>query len=432
MEKIKADPLALNAVICAVLRGTSTTPEDFRRATLVDTFSMIYRTFPDWAQLCPGDFSILGMLENMHTLHFPNKPGQGPIQVDDFSFLARCKKLKRLDVARTSFSDCSILLQLPFMNYVHLPPREQLTHLEVLDQLPWRRRVDFLPSPPAPVPPPPRQRRPEASGTAKAIMVELQRRTAVDCYDLDFLPDSQPGLLDSKFGGFPYWDPALPYPTDSAGEKLVLLAQFNFDQLHADEPLPQGGMLQFFAGQDDCFGMEYSGGRTGGFRVVYHEKIDPSVTRERLGPLDIPTHADVEFWPVMQSGAVKLEKTAGCIGPEDFRFPALFAQAFRAVAGEPPEPGPDFDRLQEEVERELYDQLCGCGSHLLGWPHFTQADPREEGSPYDTLLFQMDSDWEEDETYVMWGDAGVCNFFINREDLKKRDFSRVLYTWDCY
>ena len=263
-------------------------------------------------------------------------------------------------------------------------------------------------------------------------MVELQRRTAVDCYDLDFLPDSQPGLFDSKFGGFPYWDPALPYPTDSAGEKLVLLAQFNFDQLHADEPLPQGGMLQFFAGQDDCFGMEYSGGRTGGFRVVYHEKIDPSVTREGLGPLNIPTHADMEFWPVMQSGAVRLEKTAGCIGPEDFRFPALFAQAFRAVTGEPLEPGPDFDRLQEEVERELYDQLCGCGSHLLGWPHFTQADPREEGSPYDTLLFQMDSDWEEDETYVMWGDAGVCNFFINREDLKKRDFSRVLYTWDCY
>ena len=134
----------------------------------------------------------------------------------------------------------------------------------------------------------------------------------------------------------------------------------------------------------------------------------------------------------MQSGAVTLEKTTGCIGPEDFRFPEIFAQAVQAVTGEPAQPGPVFDNLREEVEGYLYDQLWSTGTHLLGWPHFTQADPREEDSPYDTLLFQMDSDWEEDETYVMWGDAGVCNFFINGEDLEKRDFSRVLYNWDCY
>ena len=165
MDKIKADPLALNAVICAVLKGPSTTPDDFKRATLVDSFSMIYQKFPDWAEPTPEDFSILGFLENMHTLHFPNKPGRAPIQVDDFSFLARCKRLKRLDVARTNFTDCSILLQLPFMSYVHLPPREQLTHLKVLDKLPWRRRVDFLPPPPAPVLP---KSKPEPSETARA------------------------------------------------------------------------------------------------------------------------------------------------------------------------------------------------------------------------------------------------------------------------
>ncbi|MBO7381562.1 MAG: DUF1963 domain-containing protein, partial [Neisseriaceae bacterium] len=32
---------------------------------------------------------------------------------------------------------------------------------------------------------------------------------------------------------------------------------------------------------------------------------------------------------------------------------------------------------------------------------------------------------------IMWGDAGVGNFFITADDLKKRDFSRVLYNWDC-
>ena len=49
---------------------------------------------------------------------------------------------------------------------------------------------------------------------------------------------------------------------------------------------------------------------------------------------------------------------------------------------------------------------------------------------YDTLLFQMDSDYG-DEDYVLWGDCGVGNFFIHQEDLKKRDFRKVLYNWDC-
>ena len=31
MSKIKADPLALNAIIRAVLKGANTTPEDFKR-----------------------------------------------------------------------------------------------------------------------------------------------------------------------------------------------------------------------------------------------------------------------------------------------------------------------------------------------------------------------------------------------------------------
>ena len=31
---------------------------------------------------------------------------------------------------------------------------------------------------------------------------------------------------------------------------------------------------------------------------------------------------------------------------------------------------------------------------------------------------------------IMWGDAGVGHFFIDREALKLLDFSDVLYYWD--
>ena len=73
----------------------------------------------------------------------------------------------------------------------------------------------------------------------------------------------------------------------------------------------------------------------------------------------------------------------------------------------------------------------GQGSKLGGYPFFTQEDPRTYGDypTFDTLLLQIDTD---DELDIMWGDSGVANFFIALEDLKKRNFSKVLYNWDCY
>ena len=69
-----------------------------------------------------------------------------------------------------------------------------------------------------------------------------------------------------------------------------------------------------------------------------------------------------------------------------------------------------------------------------GYPFFTQNDPRSEDIDYrefDTLLFQLDSEMRDRRELVCWGDLGVGNFFIHREALKRRDFSRVLYNWDC-
>jgi uncharacterized protein YwqG len=50
-------------------------------------------------------------------------------------------------------------------------------------------------------------------------------------------------------------------------------------------------------------------------------------------------------------------------------------------------------------------------------------------SDYELLLQIDSSEAEADE--ICWGDVGVGNFFIRREDLRNRDFSKVLYTWDC-
>jgi len=66
---------------------------------------------------------------------------------------------------------------------------------------------------------------------------------------------------------------------------------------------------------------------------------------------------------------------------------------------------------------------------------FTQEDPRNRDkglTDYNVLLFQLDSSFDEDgEEIVMIGDMGVMNFFIRQDDLQRRDFSDILYFWDC-
>ena len=70
----------------------------------------------------------------------------------------------------------------------------------------------------------------------------------------------------------------------------------------------------------------------------------------------------------------------------------------------------------------------------MGSPLFLQADPRsrEKYGEFDTLLLQIDSMSADGKTQTQIGDDGVMQFFIPAENLKKRDFSKILYWWDCY
>ena len=80
----------------------------------------------------------------------------------------------------------------------------------------------------------------------------------------------------------------------------------------------------------------------------------------------------------------------------------------------------------DEVMDELNDLFILIPCQIGGYPFFTQNDPRQEDSN-EVLLFQLDS-----QDHILWGDSGVGNFFISKEDLKNKDFSHVRYYWDCY
>ena len=277
-----------------------------------------------------------------------------------------------------------------------------------------------------------------ASENIKNIVAKIKERTAMTAYKLTIIRDSNPDIFDSKFGGVPYWDMNKEYPVDSQGKKMMLLAQINFTNAKLNnELLPKQGMLQFFfTSEDDVFGMDWDEPDSQkDFRVIYHENVDESVTKEDILALDIPiaTDADMDYTPVMKEAAVDIRETVTYLGTEDYRFDKVFTEVVKELNGEDISEQGFYDYLHDNDRDYLYEVCSNDGHWILGYPYFTQSDPREcrDDNYYDTLLFQMDSDMIDSRDYVLWGDCGVANFFINKEALKNKDFSRVMYNWDC-
>ena len=63
------------------------------------------------------------------------------------------------------------------------------------------------------------------------------------------LKAGEPNRRKSKVGGTPYWPENTPYPD------MRFIAQINFEDVPRTELLPTKGILQFFVGTDECFGL---------------------------------------------------------------------------------------------------------------------------------------------------------------------------------
>ena len=270
---------------------------------------------------------------------------------------------------------------------------------------------------------------------SRQLLDEIKRRTQTTAYVLAFDTESAPTIFDSKVGGLPYWDPAKTYPTDSNGKKMYLLAQINFDQDKAESPLPQSGMLQFFIGGEEMYGLDLDHPtEQKDWRIVYHEKIDTNMNAELVEGLGIPTDTENQEYcsPVLKSCVFHLVKKETWITfMHSDAFDALTLELAEELFGETEADFGSDVFGDEQFTLILEEDSHNKNSQLLGHPYFTQGDVREEGSRYDTLLFQLDSETVDKEKITIWGDCGVGNFFINAEDLQRLDFSNVLYNWDC-
>lgn len=448
MERKKIDPWLLVAIEDVV--GFPEKPYDLTKVKSITNWR--YRSDPavqiwgkmgcvrDWLEIEIGAFGILGELPNLHTLVFPRG-----FQHKDYAFLANCKKLKKLDVGHTDFRDCSLLTQLPNLQYVNLPLEKQLCHTEVLSTLKaktpfttYRAEEQKLDQTAQPAP----RRKPyQGDVPLEGLLEGIKDRTKVPAYRLRVRRGQAPGLADSKIGGLPYWDLGRPYPADEKGQPMQLLAQINFGAEDMDKPFPRAGLLQFFIGQDEMFGCNFAyTPDQKNYRVVYHPRIDETVTPEQVSALGAPgLVTDYKVSPLEEELAIYAQRADSFANDCSFVFERAFRETVKAVMGADVGEKRSYEFLDEDAYNELHEALlesgdgCRNGGHwMLGYPSFTQEDPRKEDSPFDTLLLQIDSMWDEGDSYsILWGDLGVANFFIARTDLEKLDFSRVLYNWDC-
>lgn len=264
------------------------------------------------------------------------------------------------------------------------------------------------------------------------IYEAVKNETCIKSYKIEKEKSDNLTIFDSKFGGIPYWDFSKEFPTDSKGEKLNLLAQINFDKENFDdEKLPKTGILQFYiSSNDDIYGINFDEqDKQTDWRVVYHENVNYEITEEEIKNNGVKTFTDVSpeyYAPFTDSYKITFKTVDAVINVEDINFDSVLIKILKEKFNVIVEENKLNDYL-EQIDKKYYEKFSVWGHKLLGYPSFTQSDPRyKEYSKYDTLLLQIDSDND-----IMWGDTGVANFFINRDALMNRDFSNILYNWDC-
>ncbi|MDM5188824.1 YwqG family protein [Bacillus sp. DX4.1] len=229
-------------------------------------------------------------------------------------------------------------------------------------------------------------------------------------------------LYQSKFGGYPYLPTHAEHPKDTNGKPMVLLAQLNFEEIPHIENMPTKGLLQFFVnGEDDLVGASFDNPtKQENFRIVYHREIIHDESK-LVTDFSYLNELDLEYFVIPDEAKLLVEQSYQPVTVGDYRFETLQIDLDEVIDAE------------NEVEMwDIYEEYFGGQGHKIGgYPFFTQSDPREWEETYqehNILLLQIDTD---DDLGIMWGDCGIANFFITKENLLNLDFSNVLYNWDC-
>lgn len=263
--------------------------------------------------------------------------------------------------------------------------------------------------------------------------------TRQDYVKLIYTPcaDEDLSLTQSKIGGYPYMPSGFEYPLDVQGNQMILVVQINFAEVPSLEGFPTEGILQFFITDDDMLGMhdEYREGLVTQkyFRVLYHSMVDTSETKKVFA--DIPTSSAATM-AIFATGACALsfEKKTEFVPTHGFDTKLNFnGYDLEDYLCEEVFPELDYEEVKKISEQyrtankeEFLDDTLG------GYAYAIQGDIRNY---YKSHL----RDYQQLLQISTQPQAGILHFastasahlYIPPEDLKKRDFSKVVYSWNC-
>lgn len=277
---------------------------------------------------------------------------------------------------------------------------------------------------------------------AEAVYDELKAELGKEVIYIKAEKVDDLSLEESKFGGFPFVPLGGAIPTNAEGNQLALLAQINCAQLPENNMYPSDGWLQIWCLEDEMYGFcsDTIQPETNQ-KVLYIPAGTQGEPLERVEAMYQPYgNEECPLWFVDDQGAIwgmRLSFTHGEQGItySDGRFRDLFLDRWNKRY--PEQAVENFYDLPDEIFENMVDSHDGpdCAHQLGGYPYFTQYDPRYECdsaelTKYTEVLFQIDSQFDT-KWDLCWGDAGVRNFFISRENLEALDFSDLLYNFDC-
>ena len=246
------------------------------------------------------------------------------------------------------------------------------------------------------------------------------KATGIDYVEIIATPSSDIKATNSSFGSIPFIPVGFDYPKDANNEPMLPLAQLNFSEIPQLADYPNKGLLQFYIRNDDCYGLDFDDQiNPHSFRVIYIE--NPEELTQDNNVSFVQKLLESENSPVYKPHKLSFRKKTDYVGLNDYRRELHSFNVEDWYV--------NYDtKIKDQLENISYDIFCTNGHKIGGYAYFTQTDPREyqEHPKQSLLLFQMDSNDE-----IMWGDVGVGNFFISPEDLIKKDFTKVMYNWDC-
>ncbi len=242
--------------------------------------------------------------------------------------------------------------------------------------------------------------------------------TKLPYISINATPGEPGNVHESSFGYYPCLPKDYPYPTDEKDNYLYPLAQINCNHVPALDNFPRSGYLQFYIATDDVYGINFDNQQEQrGFRILYFSneevadyKTDFSFLQEVM---------NYEYTPVHKPHSLEVFLKEEYFGLQDVRYEDKRLFDLEETAFK-------YPSIAKELDDYVWDNFESNGHKMGGYAYFTQDDPRHNQNEDYILLLQIDSD-----KHIMWGDVGVANFFIHPDDLARKDFSKVMYNWDC-